>query len=511
MMYDHEKSDPAIVAVKPTNKAGQPAAELVEPRAGAEGNVSQQSTGRAQYRGTVSQALERIRQAARQRKKEKFTALFHHVSIDHLAEAFSELKENAAAGVDGLTCRDYEADLERNLEDLHSRVHRGAYRALPSRRVYIPKPDGRQRPLAIAALEGKIVQRAAAAVLNAIYEEDFLGFSYGFRPGRGTHDAMDALLVGITSTKVNWILDADIRSFFDTVSQEWLIKFVEHRVGDRRIIRLIQKWLKAGVLEDGVVTVSDKGTGQRSVISPLLANIYMFYAFDLWAERWRRREAAGDMIIVRYADDFIVGFQHESDAKRFLDALRERLAEFALSLHPEKTRLIEFGRYAAQNRKRRGLGKPETFNFLGFIFICGKSRKGGFLIKRKTRRDRMRAKLKAVSQEMRRRMHHSLPSVGKWLGHVVKGYFNYHAVPTNIRALRTFRDEIVRRWRRTLCRRSDKGDIPWNGMKKLADDWLPQPHILHPWPNRRFAVRHPRWEPYAGKLHVRICAGGAQQ
>ena len=303
MMYDHEKSDSAIVAVKPTNKAGQPAAELAEPRAEAEGNVSQQSTGRAQHRGTVSQALERIRQVARQRKKEKFTALFHHVSTDHLEEAFSELKENAAAGVDGLTCRDYEQHLERNLEDLHARVHRGAYRALPSRRVYIPKPDGRQRPIAVAALEDKIVQRATAAVLSAIYEEDFLGFSYGFRPGRSTHDAMDALMVGITSTKVNWILDADIHSFFDTVSQEWLIKFVEHRVGDRRIIRLIQKWLKAGVLEDGIVTVSDKGTGQGSVISPLLANLYLHYVFDLWAERWRRREAAGDMIIVRYADD----------------------------------------------------------------------------------------------------------------------------------------------------------------------------------------------------------------
>ena len=303
MMYDHEKSDSAIVAVKPTNKAGQPAAELAEPRAEAEGNVSQQSTGRAQHRGTVSQALERIRQVARQRKKEKFTALFHHVSTDHLEEAFSELKENAAAGVDGLTCRDYERHLEHNLEDLHARVHRGAYRALPTRRVYIPKPDGRQRPIAVAALEDKIVQRATAAVLSAIYEEDFLGFSYGFRPGRSTHDAMDALMVGITSTKVNWILDADIHSFFDTVSQEWLIKFVEHRVGDRRIIRLIQKWLKAGVLEDGIVTVSDKGTGQGSVISPLLANLYLHYVFDLWAERWRRREAAGDMIIVRYADD----------------------------------------------------------------------------------------------------------------------------------------------------------------------------------------------------------------
>src|SRR5665811_373954 len=303
MMYDQEKSDPAIVAVKPTNKAGQPAAELAEPRAGAEGNVSQQSTGRAQYRGTVSQALERIRQTARQRKKEKFTALFHHVSIDHLAGAFSELKENAAAGVDGLTCRDYEQHLEGNLEDLHARVHRGAYRELPSRRQYIPKPDGRQRPIAVAALEDKIVQRATVAVLNAIYEEDFLGFSYGFRPRRGPHDALDALVVGISSKKVNHVLDADIRSFFDSVSQEWLVRFLEHRVSDPRVIRLIRKWLKAGILEDGVVTVSERGTGQGSVASPLLANIYLHYVFDLWADRWRRREARGAMIIVRYADD----------------------------------------------------------------------------------------------------------------------------------------------------------------------------------------------------------------
>src|ERR1700761_6148973 len=355
MMYDHEKSDSAIVAVKPTNNAGHPAAELVEPRAEAEGNVRQQSTGRAQYRGTVSQALERIRQAARQRKKEKFTALFHHVSIDHLAEAFSELKENAAAGVDGLTCRDYEQHLERNLEDLHARVHRGAYRALPSRRVYIPKPDGRQRPIAVAALEDKIVQRATAAVLNEIYEEDFLGFSYGFRPGRSQHDALDALIVGISSRKVNFILDADIRSFFTEVSQGWVVRFLEHRIGDKRILRLVQRWLRAGVLEDGIVTVEETGTGQGSVISPLLANVYLHYVFDLWAERWRRREATGDMIILRFADDIVVGFEAETDARRVLDAMRARLEEFALSLNLEKTRLIEFGRYAAASRQRRGL------------------------------------------------------------------------------------------------------------------------------------------------------------
>src|SRR6202162_6085052 len=426
MMCDHEKSDPAIVAVKPTNKAGQPAAELVEPRAGAEGNVNQQSTGRAQYRETVSQALKRIRQAARQRKKEKFTALFHHVSIDHLTEAFTELKENAAAGVDGLTCRDYEQHLERNLEDLHARVHRGAYRALPSRRVYIPKPDGRQRPLAVAALEDKIVQRATGAVLNAISEEDFLGFSYGFRPGRGTHDALNALCVAIERKKVNWILDADIRSFFDEISQEWLIRFLEHRIGDRRIIRLIQKWLKAGVLEDGIVSASDRGTGQGSVISPLLANVYLHYVLDLWAARWRRREANGDMIIVRYADDFIVGFQYERDARGFLDELRARLQEFALSLHAEKTRLIEFGRFAAKDRKVRGLGKPETFNFLGFTFICGKTRSGKFLLIRKTRRDRMRAKLRRLKQEMWRRMDHPITQQGKWVGEDECGAFTYH-------------------------------------------------------------------------------------
>jgi RNA-directed DNA polymerase len=514
MMHGRGKSDPVIVAEKPANKADNPAAEQsvagavaaepAEPRAGTKENAEQQSTCRTQSRESVSQALDRIRRVARTRKQEKFTALLHHISVDLLEEAFFELKQNAAAGVDGLTWDEYEADFDRRIEDLHARVHSGAYRALPSRRVYIPKPDGRQRPLAIAALEDKIVQRAAAAVLNAIYEEEFLGFSYGFRPGRGAHDAMDALVVGIERRKVNYILDADIRSFFDMVNHEWLVKFVEHRIGDRRMIHLLQKWLKVGVLEDGVVTASEQGTGQGAVISPLLANIYLHYGLDLWTERWRRREATGDMIFVRYADDFIVGFQHEHDARRFLDALRERLAEFALSLHPEKTRLIEFGRYAALNRKRRGLGKPETFNFLGFTFICGKSRKGRFLIQRKTRRDRMKAKLVAVSAELRRRMHWPIPEVGKWLWYVVKGYFNYHAVPTNSHALQEFYDEIVWRWWRVLRRRSQKDRISWPSVVKLAHAWLPPPRILHPWPNQRFAVRYPRWEPYAGKPHVRI-------
>jgi len=483
----------------------------VERRAATKGNADQQSTTRTPSRTSVTQALERIRRTARERKKERFTALLHHIDPDLLEAEFFALKKHAAPGTDGVTWRDYEQDLKANLEDLHARVHRGAYRPQPSRRVYIPKPDGRQRPLAIAALEDKIVQRATAVVLNAIYEEDFLGFSYGFRPGRSAHDAMDALAVGIEHRKVNFIVDADIRSFFDTVDQQWLTRFVEHRIGDPRIIRLIQKWLKAGVLEEGTVRVGDQGTAQGAVISPLLANVYLHYALDLWAERYRRREATGDMIIVRYADDFIVGFEYEDEARHFLEALRERLREFALSLHPEKTRLIEFGRFAVDNRRRRGLGKPETFNFLGFTFICGRSRRGEFQIRRKSRRDRMRAKLKAVKRELRRRMHQPVLEQGKWLRQVVTGYFNDHAVPTNSRALSAFRFFVIELWRRTLRRRSQTDGMRWETISRLACDCLPRPNIRHPWPRARFAVTHPRWEPYAGKPHVRICAGGAQQ
>jgi RNA-directed DNA polymerase len=495
MMNDREKSHSAVVAEKPTNNAPATiadAAEPVEPRAGTKRNASERSTHRTQGRERVSQVLDRVRKAARQRKKEKFTALLHHVSVDLLRESFFALKRDAAPGVDGMTWEDYEADLEPNLTDLHARVQRGAYRALPSRRTYIPKADGRQRPLAVAALEDKIVQRATVAVLNCIYEEDFLGFSYGFRPGRGQHDALDALCVGITSKKVNFIFDGDVRSFFDEVSQSWLVRFVEHRVGDPRIIRLIRKWLKAGVLEDGIVTVSDKGTGQGSVISPLLANVYLHYTFDLWAERWRRHEATGDMIIVRFADDIVVGFEHETDARRFWDAMRKRLEEFSLSLHPDKTRLIEFGRHAAARRAQRGLGKPETFKFLGFVFICGRSRKGKFQLKRKTRRDRTRAKLKEIKAELRERMHQPIPEQGHWLAQIVRGFYAYHAVPTNMLALRAFRYYIERLWVRTLRRRSQKDRFAWDRITKLADDFLPKPKVLHPWPQQRFAVRYSR-------------------
>ena len=508
--------------MKRPNETGRPGAEAVERRAGAEGNADQHSTHRTQIRERVTQALDRVREAAGQRKKERFTALLHHVNPDTLRLAFYALKRKAAPGVDGMTWTDYEADLELRLADLHARVHRGAYRPQPSRRTYIPKADGRLRPLAIAALEDKIVQGATVMVLNAIFEEDFLGFSYGFRPGRGPHDALDALVVGIADRKVNYILDADIRDFFGSVSQEWLIRFLEHRIGDRRIIRLIRKWLRAGFLEDGGVSVSDRGTGQGSVISPLLANIYLHYVLDLWAERWRRHEATGDMIIVRGAcpraarsadpgaDDVVAGFEHEADANRFLDAMRTRFEEFALALHPDKTRLIEFGRHAAANRERRGLGKPETFDFLGFTFISGKSRGGKFLIKRKSRRDRVQAKLTEIKEELRRRMHEAIRETAEWLKQVVTGYFQYHAVPTNGSALKAFRYHVIDLWRRTLRRRGQKHRMTWQRIGKLADDWLPKPRILHPWPNQRFAVKHPRWEPYAGKPHVRFCAGGAQ-
>ena len=510
MMYGPEKSDPATVAEKPANKAGKPAAERVERRAGAEGNTGQPCTCRTLSRASVPQGLERVRQVARQRKKERFTALLHHVTIDLLRGAFYALKRKAAPGVDGVRWEDYETTLEDNLKGLYVRVHRGAYRALPSRRRYMAKADGRQRPLGIAALEDKILQRAVVEVLNAIYEVDFLGFSYGFRPGRGQHDALDALAVGISNTPVNWIYDADIRSFFDSVSHTWLLRFLEHRIGDKRILRLVHKWLKAGVLEDGVWSASEEGTPQGAVASPLLANVYLHYVFDLWAEQWRRREARGKVIIVRYADDVVAGFEHEADARRFWEAMRVRLEQFALALHPEKTRLLEFGRHAAARRKRCELGKPETFNFLGFTHICGKSRRGTFLLLRNTRRDRMRAKLGQIKEELRRRMHEPIPMQGSWLRQVVRGFFAYHAVPTNTRAVAAFRHHVVDLWRRTLRRRSQKDRTRWTRIERLADAWLPPPHILHPWPERRFAVKHPRWEPYARIGPVRFCAGGAR-
>jgi RNA-directed DNA polymerase len=508
MMHGREESDPAIVAEKSTNNVEGSTAESMEPRAGAKGKATASTTHRTQGRVSVSPGLDRLRQTAREHRNERFTALLHHVNVDLLGQAYHWLKRDAAAGVDGVTWQAYGTDLQARLADLYDRMHRGAYRAQPSRRRMIPKPDGRERPLGIASLEDKIVQRALAEVLNTIYEAEFLGFSYGFRPGRSQHDALDALWVGISRTAVNWILDADICSFFDTVDHEWLMRFVEYRIGDQRVLRLIRKWLKAGVMEDGVLAATETGTPQGAVISPLLANIYLYYVFDLWAQQWRKRHARGHVMIVRYADDVVCGFEHEADAKAFLADLKARMETFALSLHPEKTRLIEFGRSAAENRKRRGLGKPETFTFLGFTHICGRTRRGTFLLKRKTRRDRMRARLKAVKDQLRHKMHEPVLQQGRWLGRVVRGYFGYHAIPTNFRALSAFRHYVTAAWWQTLRRRSQNKHVTWEMVQRLAKQWLPMPRISHPWPAARFAVKHPRWEPSAGISHARFCAGG---
>ena len=497
MMNGQEKSDSSIVAEKSANKPAQAGAESMEPRGEAEGNTQWQRTCRTQCRENVSQRLERVRQAARHKKKERFTALLHHIDIDLLLTAYFWLKRNAAAGVDGVTWADYEHGLEANLNDLHKRIHGNAYRALPSRRQTIPKPDGRQRPLGIAALEDKIVQRALVEVLNAVYENDFVGFSYGFRPGRSQHDALDALAVGITRTKVNWILDADISRFFDTVNHSWLIRFLEHRMGDQRVLCLIRKWLKVGFMEDGVVTPAQEGTPQGAVVSPLLANICLHYVFDLWANQWRGRHARGHMILIRYADDIVAGFEYADDAARFQAAMHERLAQFSLSLHPKKTRLIEFGRFAAVNRRRRGAGKPDTFDFLGFTHICGRARNGSFQLKRQTRRDRMRTKLREIKVELRRRMHLSIPQQGQWLGRVVRGFFAYHSVPTNSKRMNAFRHHVVNLWRRTLRWRSQKDRTRWDRIARIANAWLPSPCVLHPWPGVRFAANYPRWEPGA--------------
>jgi len=508
MMYGREKSDPAIVAGKSANVGGQPAAEPMEPRAGAKGNAGQAGTHRTPRRASVSPGLDRVRQTAREKPKEKFTALLHHLDVDLLRWAYFQLKREAAAGVDGLTWRDYGDGLEAKLADLHARIHRGGYRARPSRRRYIPKPDGRQRPLGIAALEDKIVQRATVELLNAIYEEEFLGFSYGFRAGRSQHDALDALTVAIERTAVNWLLDADIAGFFDAVDHEHLVRFVQHRIGDRRVVRLIRKWLKVGVMEDGEVRPGEVGTPQGAVISPLLANIYLHYVFDLWAQQWRRRHAQGHIIILRYADDIVVGFAQQTDAERFLAAMGERLRQFALTLHPDKTRLIEFGRFAAERRARRGLGKPDSFDFLGFTHICARNRRGRFLVKRRSRRDRVRATLRAIKDELRRRRHEPTDAQGQWLRRVVTGWFNYHAVPTNSAALAAFRHHVTVLWLRALRRRGQRDRTTWPRIAALVNRWLPRPRIRHPWPSQRFAVSHPRWEPGAGMPHAGFCAGG---
>jgi RNA-directed DNA polymerase len=421
-MNGPEKSDGLVVPTKSPNKAGMPAAEAMEGRSPAKGNTEGQNAPRTQCRTGAPSALDRVREAARRDRKMQFTALLHHVTVDRLRDAYLALKRKAAAGVDDMTWSEYGQDLEVRLADLHARVQRGAYRAKPSRRVYIPKPDGRQRPLGIASLEDKIVQRAVVEVLNAIYEVDFLGFSYGFRPGRSQHQALDALTTAISRKKVSWVLEVDIRGFFDAIDHGWLVKFVEHRIADKRIVRLIQKWLTAGVLEDGKWSVTEEGTPQGATISPLLANIYLHYVLDLWVQQWRKRTGRGEVIVVRYADDFVLGFQHEADATRFRVELQRRLERFGLEVHPDKTRLLRFGKHAASNRRERGQGKPETFDFLGFTHICGKTRSGKFLLHRRTSKDRMRASLKAIREKLHKRRHLPVPVQGQWLRAVVRGY-----------------------------------------------------------------------------------------
>ena len=490
-MNERGKSDGDVVPEKRSNKGGgaPSPAESVEGRSPAKGNSNRQTSHRAQDRTRLQQALMRVRQVAKRDRKVKFTTLWHHVyDIDRLREAYFGLKRTAAAGADGQTWHAYGQDLESNLQDLSERLKRGGYRAKPVTRVYLPKPDGRQRPIGIPVLEDKLVQAATAEVLQAIYEADFVGFSYGFRPKRGQHDALDALAVGITTCKVNWVLDADIRGFFDTIDHGWLMKFVEHRIADQRVLRHIKKWLNAGVLEDGVWRQVGQGTPQGGCISPLLANIYLHYVFDLWALAWRQTRAGGDMVFVRYADDFVVGVQNEATARRFLADLKERLRGFGLELHPEKTRLIEFGRFAATNRRQRGEQKPETFDFLGFTHICGLTRKGKFILQRQTQASRMRRKLAELKVALRLRLHHNVAEVGQWLGQVIRGHAQYYGVPLNSRALWRFHRAVTDLWHRSLRRRSHRSRMTWSRMTRLVARYLPGPRITHPYPWQRLRV-----------------------
>ena len=487
-MHERGKSDDPVVPAKPPNNAADAVAEVVEGRGSAKGNTASKTRPGHGAGLNAPSALDRVRQVALKDKEARFTALLHHVDVDRLRAAYWALKPKAAPGVDGVTWVDYGQDLEANLRDLHQRVHRGGYRARPSRRVFIPKADGRLRPLGVASLEDKILQRALVEVLNAIYEADFLGFSYGFRPGRSPHDALDALSAGIKTRRVNWVLDADIRDFFTRLDQAWLERFLEHRIADKRVLRLIQKWMSAGVIEDGAWTACDEGVPQGASASPLLANVYLHYVLDLWAHQWRRRHARGDVVLVRFADDLVAGFEHRDDAERFWADLRERFAQFNLELADEKTRLIEFGRRAARGRQAQGLGKPETFSFLGFTHICGKTRKGRFMLKRITDSKRMQAKLSKVKTELMRRRHLPIPEQGRWLASVLRGHCNYYAVPSNSDAITAFRTQATRHWYRALRRRSQRTRLTWERMDRLATRWLPPARILHPWPDDRFAA-----------------------
>ncbi len=490
-MNANGKSDGGVVPPTGTNKAGtEPAAEFPEGRPPANWNADQSDLPRspARKRGR-SLGLAGVRETARAKPELRFTSLLHHVNEKLLTEAFFDLKKTAAVGVDEVTWHDYEEGLAERIVDLHGRVHRGAYRAKPSKRIYIPKPDGRLRPIGVASLEDKIVQKAIVWVLQSIYEEDFAGFSYGFRPGRSQHMALDALSVAIGCKKVNWVLDADIEGFFDNIDHEKLMGLLELRIGDQRVLRLIRKWLIAGVSEDGQWSKSTVGTPQGAVVSPLLANVFLHYVLDQWVVDWRKR-CRGEVVIVRYADDFVMGFQNRYEAEAFLDQLREHLAEYGLKLHDDKTRLIEFGRFAAERRGERGEGRPETFDFLGFTHRCSVTRsKGWFMVARESVAKRMRATLAAIKAKLRQRRHWEIGLVGEWLERVVRGWMGYHAVPGNMRRLQQFRDGVMRRWLFVLRKRSQRHRWTWSRLKSLCDSVLPKAKILHPYPEQRHRVR----------------------
>lgn len=481
-----EKSDAPVVPKKRPNK-GKPA-EVVEERGAAKGNADESPASRTPSREQALTGLQRVCETAQRDRRLKFTALLHHITPSLLVESFYDLNKTAAVGVDGVAWQDYENILYGRVHELHRLIHTGAYRAQASRRVFILKADGKQRPLGIAAVEDKVVQQAVVKVLSAIYEEDFLGFSYGFRPGRGQHDALDAVWMGISTRRIGWLLDADISAFFDTIDHDWMLKFLQHRIADKRLLRLITKWLKAGIIEDGQRIASEQGTPQGAVISPLLANIYLHYVFDTWAHHWRKHHASGDVIIVRYADDSVLGFQYEEEATRFLEVMRERFARFGLALHSQKTRLIEFGRYAASRRKKRDSERPETFDFLGFTHCCSTTRQGYFKILRLTVKKRLRATLADIREKLKRKRHEAIGQVGAWLQRVMRGYFNYHAVPDNLRRLAGFRDEVCRAWRQQLRRRSQKDAMTWARFRRVATKYVPYPKRMHPYPPERFAL-----------------------
>lgn len=491
-MHANGESDEPVVLRKQANNGGPPPAESVEGRGSAKGNIFQLTAYGTQSPKGVSLELEGVRRVARRDKKMRFTALLHHVTERLLQQSYRTLNSAAAVGVDEVTWDEYGRGLEDRIRDLHSRLHRGTYRAQPSKRMYLLKADGRQRPIGIAALEDKIVQKALETVLAQIYEEDFLGFSYGFRPGRSQHDALDALAVVIKERRVNWVLDADIQGFFDNISHEWMLTFLEHRIADKRVLRLIQKWLRAGVSEDGAWSPTTLGTPQGAVISPLLANIFLHYVLDLWVHQWRSRHARGEVFIVRYADDFVMGFQYREDAERFRTELTERMQKFGLTLHPEKTRLIAFGRFAQAQSNREGRRKPETFDFLGFTHCCGRNRRGGFKLLRISIAKRLRATLQKIKEQLRKRMHQPLHVVGAWLSRVLQGWLNYHAVPGNYERLNQFRNALARLWLQAIRRRSEKAQSRWNWqrLQPHLKRWFPRTRILHPYPDVRFRTRH---------------------